>query len=68
MKDYYYIKCTKFGADNYYLCLGGNIRKEPTALKIFNSIEEAVDWKHNELDEEAFRSIFEGYEISIERL
>lgn len=68
MKDYYYIKCTKFAADDYYLCLGGNFRKEPTALKVFNSIKEAVDWKYNELDQEAFSSIFEGYEMSIVRL
>lgn len=68
MKDYYYIKCTKFEADDYYLCLGDNFRKEPTALKIFTSVEEALDWKYNELDEEAFVSIFDDYEIIIERL
>lgn len=68
MKDYYYIKCTKFEDDDYYLCLGGNFRKEPTALKIFTSVEEALDWKYNELDEEAFVSIFDDYEMIIERL
>lgn len=68
MKDYYYIKCTKFGADDYYVCMGGNIRNTPTTLKIFNSIEDAVDWKYNELDEDAFRSMFCGYEMTIEKL
>lgn len=68
MKDYYYIKCTKLGCDTYYLCLGNNLRKQPVPLKIFDSIEDAVNFKHNEFDEDAFRSIFEDYEMTIERL
>ena len=70
MNEYYYIKAKaiNYGEDDYYLCLGNYFNSAPTTLKIFDSIESAVDWKFNLFDEEAFRSIFPNHEISIERI
>ena len=68
--EYYYIKAKaiNYGEDDYYLCMGDNFHLAPVPLKIFSSIEDAVDWKFNKLDDETFRSIFPNHEISIERI
>lgn len=72
MKDYYYIKFKpiKYDDEPYYLCLGDNIYPVPLPLKIFDNLEEAVEYKHNKLADESYQAtyMFEYYEMSIERL
>lgn len=72
MKEFYYIKFKPIKYDDapYYLCMGDNIREDPIALKVFDSVEKAVDRKHEILAGDAYQAtyMFEYYEISIERL
>ena len=72
MRDYYYIKFKplKYDDDVYYLCLGGNIRKDPMPLKIFESLDDVIEYKQSKLSDEAYQAtyMFEYYEMSIERL
>ncbi len=66
MKDYYYIKFQPLDYDDapYYLCTD-RISKKPTSLKVFDNIEDAIEYKNKEFDRDTYRAL--DYEILIER-
>lgn len=71
MKDYYYIM---FGSLNYdedplFLSANYEISHSPDRIKVFSSLEDAVDYKHKLLAYETYQQsyMFDYYEINIER-
>ena len=71
MEDFYYVKFKPIKYDDkpYYLSGNGAIKETPQNLRIFDNIDEAINFKRDLYADEKYQHtyMFQYYELSIER-